>query len=172
MSGAGIDASILFVDKPNGNYLPAANAPQIDASINTLLDRAAMTNVRDPMGIAVSPILAPERDATGQLRVDDVTVAPPTGIGGIGEQVFKDRGALDRSDVTGPVAILLNPQDNDSEGLDLDPVQTIVHFDGDVIEYFEIQLTDVNGVGPDPNTVLSEALILSEDGHALTEGVA
>ena len=44
-------------------------------------------------------------------------MAPPFGVGA---NVFKDRGALDRADFVGPNASLGSPQDNDFAGFDRD----------------------------------------------------
>ena len=63
--------------------------------------------VKNPLGLSPSPILAPQFDVNGQLRVDDPTVQTPNGLG---EQVFKDRGAFDRGDVVGPRVVLLTPR--------------------------------------------------------------
>ena len=62
-----------------------------------------MITIRQPLGIASSPILAPDLDLYGQQRVDDPAVASPSGLG---QNVFKDRGAIDRSDFSGPTATL------------------------------------------------------------------
>ena len=67
------------------------------------------------MGIPPSPIQAPDVDLLGQLRVDDPNVPSPPGLG---SNVFKDRGGLERADFLGPLAVLLNPVDNDSAAHD------------------------------------------------------
>src|SRR5690606_749897 len=64
----------LFIDAPNGNFYLAPNSKAIDSSINVLQDRPYMVSIGSPLGIAPSPILAPERDAFGQLRVNDPDV--------------------------------------------------------------------------------------------------
>lgn len=89
----------LFVDGPSGNFSLASGSRAIDASLNSLQDRVSMTTVTQQLGIAQSPILAPDRDLFGQLRIDDPTVAP---FPGLGSNVFKDRGAIER--VTGAQA--------------------------------------------------------------------
>ncbi len=86
-----------------------------------------MTSVKIPLGLLPSPIIAPTTDISGQLRVDDPTVAAPPGLG---ESVFKDRGAADRSDFFGPIAVSISPLDNDSAGLDRDAGQGIVELVG------------------------------------------
>ena len=131
-------ATQLFVNPAEGNYYPAEFSPVIDSAVDSLEDRPAMVLVQDPLGIARSPILAPEYDASWQLRVDDPAVFPPSGLG---ENVFKDRGALERADFVGLSAILLNPTDNDADGFDINPIETVVQTFG-VIDSFSIQLVE------------------------------
>ena len=95
------------------NFFPAPLTAAIDSSVDSLEDRPQFITVKAAMGISNSPILAPARDVTGQLRIDDPNVSPPQGQGG---DVFKDRGSLDRSDFIGPAAVLLNPRDDDADG--------------------------------------------------------
>jgi tetratricopeptide (TPR) repeat protein len=76
-----------------------------------LEERPDFAKVKQPMGIAVSPILAPDLDAVGLLRSDDPDVETPSGLGA---NVFKDRGGLDRADFIGPDAVLVQPLDNDA----------------------------------------------------------
>ena len=165
----------LFVDPRFGNFYLDAGALAIDSSIDSLEDRTVLVNVKDPIGITVSPILVPDRDITGQLRVDDPSVDTPSGVG---QKVFKDRGALDRSDFVGPTAQLVTPQDNDSAGLDQDPRPNIVQFVSSVSEYV-ISLADGSdpsedtlvGTGPDDNTVVSANVTIARDGNPLQEGI-
>ena len=84
----------VFVSAGTGNVYPAPSSPVIDSSIDSLQDRPSLVAVKQPLGIASSPILAPQYDSTGQLRVDDPSVETPFGLG---ENVFKDRGAQDRA---------------------------------------------------------------------------
>jgi hypothetical protein len=109
------DSARLFVNAQAGQYLPAAGSILIDSGIDSLPERPLFANVKKSVGISVSPVIAPDRDAVGQLRVDDPTVSPPSGVG---QNVFKDRGALDRADFLGPTAVLVNPLDNDALGVD------------------------------------------------------
>jgi hypothetical protein len=148
----------LFVNSADWNFFPAPTARSIDSSVSTLGERPKFAFVKKPMGISDSPILAPIRDASGQLRIDDPNVAPPQGQG---QNVFIDRGSLDRSDFVGPLAILIGPQDNDIEGQDLDPANTVVHLAEGVYSSFSIQLLDgfetadpFPGVGVNDDTVV------------------
>ncbi|MCL4200996.1 MAG: choice-of-anchor L domain-containing protein [Pirellulaceae bacterium] len=148
----------LFVDALDANLFPAQLARSIDSSVGSLEDRPSLINVKRPMGLSNSPIIAPKRDATGQLRIDDPAVDPPQGVG---DNVFIDRGSLDRSDFVGPVAELVFPRDNDTQGLDIDPTLTVVHLLSGVYPSFSIQLIDgfeladpFPGVGVNDNSVL------------------
>jgi hypothetical protein len=96
-----------------------------------------MVQVSQPLGIAAAPIQTPDYDAYGQLRLDDPAVAPPPGLG---ENVFKDRGAVDRSDFAGPGAKLVYPLDNGAE--DRDPNSTMVNLARTSLDEFSIQLGD------------------------------
>jgi hypothetical protein len=129
----------LFVNPNAGNFYLAAQSPAIDSSVDSLLDRPALVTVRNPLGILPSPIIAPDRDSVGQLRVDDPSVSTPDGFG-LNPQ--KDRGAIDRVDFVGPTSILINPADNDAQGTDLDPAPTVVVRSNDIIRDFTIRLLD------------------------------
>ena len=100
------DAGPLFVNEKVNNFYLASGSRAIDSSINSVQDRPELLAIKQPLGIAASPILAPDLDALGQVRVDDPTVNTPPGQGG---NVFKDRGALDRADFSGPSAVMLIP---------------------------------------------------------------
>ncbi|MEZ6091628.1 MAG: Ig-like domain-containing protein [Pirellulaceae bacterium] len=132
-----------------------------------------------------SPVLAPNRDVFGLLRVDDFTVATPPGIGG---NVFKDRGAVDRADFVGPGATLILPFDNDAAGNDADPNLTRVDWQASAPGSFRIRLQDIADpadpfVGSNINndTVINStldglresgaAITLFENGRLLEEGV-
>ncbi|MEZ6130797.1 MAG: DVUA0089 family protein [Planctomycetaceae bacterium] len=95
----------VFVDVSVTNLYPAPGSPLIDSSLDTLDERTEVTTVRDPLGIARSPILAPQLDLFGQTRADDDL--PGTGPGAPGANVRKDRGAIDRVDFDGPTSSLL-----------------------------------------------------------------
>ena len=108
----------LFVNAQAGEYLPAVGSPIIDTAINKLDERPSLTALRLGSGFAESRMCwLPSTILVGQLRADDPSVSPP---GGIGQNIFKDRGALERADFIGPAAILLDPIDNDALGIDRD----------------------------------------------------
>jgi hypothetical protein len=150
------NADRLFVDPSVGNFYLLPGSPAIDSSIDSLLDRATMVSVRNPLGIPPSPILAPTRDASGQLRIDDPNAVSP---GGSGENVYKDRGALDRSDFVGPTSFLLMPLDNGPD--DGDASVSKVVLGNASLSSFEIQLSDL-GLGMDDNSVISQAVTLED----------
>jgi hypothetical protein len=165
----------LFVDGANGNFLLMEGSRAIDSSVERLGERDRLAAISAAVGIAESDILAPDRDVRGQLRVDDPNVEPPSGFG---ENVFKDRGALDRVDFVGPTAVLVNPMDNDAAGQDLDPTVTVVRLLGEVLGSFAIQLLDgvsladpAGGTGADPLTVTRDAIAVTRDGNLLAEGI-
>ncbi len=165
----------LFINKDLNNFYLAPHAKAIDSSVDSVQDRTAMVTIRQPLGIASSPILAPNVDLYGQARVDDPSVASPSGLGG---NVFKDRGAIDRSDFAGPSASLILPRDNDAVGVDEDPRGTFVAVREQTLFGFSIQLIDgiapsdqSNGSGPDRNTVNARAITVLKDGDPLEEGV-
>jgi len=165
----------LFVNAGTGNYYPAPGSPAIDSSINTLQDRDSLTTVKEPLGISESPIVAPATDGTGQKRVDDPTVATPSGLG---QNVFKDRGAIDRADFVGPNAVLITPEDNDQLGRDRDSDLSEVELRTDGLDYISIQLVDglqaidlVHGSGIDDHSVVPQSLTLARDGEVIEYGV-
>ncbi|MBI2477869.1 MAG: hypothetical protein HYV60_04255, partial [Planctomycetia bacterium] len=171
------DPNVLFVDAVNENFYlqPCSNA--IDNSVGSLLDRADLVRVRAPLGISPSPILAPENDVTGQKRVDDPNVETASGFG---ENVFADRGAIDRADFAGPTANLRQPADNDADGIDLrrNEVSIVQLAQGIVGSSFEIRLVDgvepadpTDGLGVDDQTVVSSAVVVQRDGITLQDGV-
>lgn len=155
----------LFIDQPGGNYYPAPLSLTIDSSLDTLGDRPDITRVKNPLGISVSPILAPARDVFGQFRGDDPAVAPPSGLG---SNVFKDRGAIDRVDFFQPNAIIANPEDGSVNDLDPDPNEIWIDLPSD-LRQFIIQLDD-EGIGIDDSSVTSAAFELFMDGQLLIDG--
>src|SRR5205823_3926896 len=96
---------------------PAPGSQAIDSSINTLADRPSIAAVESSIGIPASPILAPDRDLFGQLRVDDPNQSPPPGLG---QNIFKDRGAVERADFDPPTGSIIVTDDKNVDILDND----------------------------------------------------
>ncbi len=164
---AGVNPA-LFVNPVADNFYLVSGSRAIDNSLNQLDDRFDFfQQIKNPLGIPASPILAPDLDVFGQLREDDTT-SDPTGQG---SKVFKDRGAIDRADDIGPIAQLLNPLDNDSEHRDVDPSDTYVQLLEATLSHFAILIKDQDGTGPDPQTITNLSVSLTEDGVGLVEGV-
>ncbi len=164
-----------FVSAGTGNLYPAPASPLIDSSIDSLEDRPSLVAVKRPLGIAESPLLAPEFDIKGQLRVDDPAIETPSGLG---ENVFKDRGTQDRADFVGPSVIVRNPVDNDVAGLDGNPDPTIVELTNTTLSYFDLQILDglepsdpARGTGVDNSTVSSASVLVFRNNQPLVEGV-
>lgn len=144
----------LFTSLADRNFYLKQNSLAIDSSVNTLQERPNLQSVNAPLGIAPSSIQAPDIDLLGQLRVDDPNVPSPPGLG---SNVFKDRGALERSDSSGPIATLRNPLDNDAGGLDRTAATSGADLNkvlivGRQLPDFTIQLNDL-GLGIDDSTV-------------------
>ncbi len=163
----------LFVDAANGNYYLVSGSAAADSSLNTLQDRFNYVNFKNQIGIPPSPIVAPDRDVFGQLRVDS-----GQSPGGGGSSVFKDRGAVDRADFDAPFAVLLDPIDNDITGIDRDPNATIVSLPDPVVEAFSILLSDgrgpnapFEGTGVNPLTVSRDTVTVHRNNRLLVEGV-
>jgi hypothetical protein len=180
-----IDPTIRLLSNPEGgDFKPAPGSPAIDSSIDSLLEREEYNAFKRAVGIAPSPIFAPVIDVFGQFRSDDPDVSSPSGIGG---DVFKDRGAVERADFTGPVADLTNPLVNDAAGRDQDSSRTIVRLASGTSREFRIRLQDIgdaadpfNGIGVDGTSILGletalrlpgAAVTLFENERLLTEGL-
>lgn len=174
----------LLVNPSGDDFSPIPGSIAIDSSINSLAERDAYASLKQALGLPVNPLLAPNRDLTGQLRVDD----PNVSFSGLGSNVFKDRGAVERADFVGPVAVIINPFDNDSQGTDKDPNISFVQLTEGVVDEFRIQLRDsgdasdpFQGSGIDDASVvgprvagvrdIGSVLTLFEDGKLLVEGV-
>lgn len=165
----------MFVGVGTGNLYPAASSPVIDSSIDSLEDRPSFVAVKAPLGLSASPILSPQTDINGQLRVDDPSVETPSGLG---ENVFKDRGAQDRADFVGPSVVVVNPADNDLNGVDGNPASSIVELTNATLHYFDIQLfdglepMDPNlGSGIDHSTVSAASVLLYRNNVPMVQGV-
>lgn len=144
-------ADPLFRDPANRNFYLAAGSKAIDSSLNTLADRPSIASVRSSVGIQPSNILAPDRDLFGQLRLDDPNQTPPPGLG---SNIFKDRGAIERADFFPMTAQVIDPLDNDPNGRDRDANANDVKIKNELLEKFVIKFADV-GVGVDDLTVKS-----------------
>jgi hypothetical protein len=168
------DNEPLFVDRDNGNFYPEDLSRVIDSSIDSLEDRSELVTVKEPVGISRSPILSPDFDVLGQLRIDDPRVEPPEGFG---RNVFKDRGAIDRVDFLGPIVRFETPRDNDTAGLDKNPAEDRVRLENALLNRFVVQLEDLGeataptGTGIDDTIISSESVILRRDGDVLVPGV-
>ncbi|MFM8263586.1 MAG: cadherin-like domain-containing protein, partial [Pirellula sp.] len=158
----------LFTDPTRDRFYLRALSQAIDSSIASLEDRNLLDQVRSAVGLPTSPIIAPEFDAYGLLRSDDPSVSTP---GGLGSNVFADRGALDRVDLDGPLAILQRPLDNDAAQVDRDGSNTYVQLKTGNIDYFEILIDERQGTGPDPLTITQDNVVLTENGRMLSPGV-
>ena len=160
-----------FVNAAGGNFYLVAGSEAIDSSVNTLQDRSEYVAVKSPLGIAQSPIIAPDHDLYGQLRGDEPAVASAPGLG---SNVFKDRGAIDRVDFVQPTLIVVSPIDgNPITPIDRDGSPNAIRLeraDGVGITRFVLQIDD-QGVGIDKSTVTSAAFLVTRDGVTLTAGI-
>ncbi len=155
-----LDTEALFVDAAAGNFYLADNSKAIDSSLNRLADRPLFTAVKTPLGIPASDVFAPGYDVYGQLRVDDPTQSPPPGLG---SNVFKDRGAIERADFVGPTARITLPADNDVAGVDLDNTPTKVYVaNPELFTTMIIKLSDT-GIGIDDALVNASQFILTAE---------
>jgi hypothetical protein len=162
----------MFVSPGTGNFYPAANSPLVDTAVDSLQDRPNMVAVKQGLGIPASPVLAPDYDRNGLLRVNS------SSGGGVGNNVFKDRGSLDRADSVRPSVTLLNPLDNDAAGLDSNSESTVVELTNVTLNYFDIQLFDGSGLADgnrgsniDDSTVTSHSFVVYKDRVPLVEGI-
>lgn len=175
----------LLIYPAGNNFKPDINSVVIDSAINTLTGRDSLTAVAQSVGLPTSNIVAPDRDVEGVLRADNPNVAPP---GGLGSNIFKDRGSNEVADFIGPVAILENPQDNDALGIDTDAAVSFLRLTDGTYREFRIQLQDNGdasdpfiGTGIDDTTVTVPAIdglrsrganvTIFEDDRLLTEGI-
>ena len=162
-----LPSDVLFVNPGLNNYYPASGSLAVDSSLNSLSDRPAFTAVKNPLGIPISDLVAPEFDLFGQKRLDDGSQDPPPGLG---NDIFKDRGAIERADFLGPFAKFTVPAEDNQVG-DLDGGLTRIHVDN--LEFpttLSIDLLD-NGIGVDDLQVRSAQFQLFQNGVLLTENV-
>ena len=160
-----------FVNAGGGNFYLVADSEAIDSSVNTLQERSDYMAVKSPLGIAPSPMIAPDSDLYGQLRGDEPAVASAPGLG---SNVFKDRGAIDRVDFVQPILSIISPIDgNPIAPIDRDGSPNAIRLeraDGVGITRFVLQIDD-QGVGIDKSTVTSAAFLVTRDGVTLTAGI-
>ncbi len=176
---------VLLADAHGNNFLPAPGSRVIDSATNNLNERSSFSTVKSAVGLPTSNILAPNRDVNGVLRADNPNFA---NFGSSGQTVFKDRGSAELADFIGPVAIALNPRDNDAAGLDRDTTVSFIQRGEGMLGEFRIQLVDTGdasnpftGIGIDDSTVRVAAIAdlrksganvtLFENDRLLTEGV-
>ena len=148
-------ADPLFTNPGRANFYLASGSQAIDSSLNALGDRQGLVNVKSPLEIPPSNIVAPQSDAFGQARVDDPNVASPPGLG---SNVFRDRGAIERADFSGPTANLLVPTDNGAG--DLNPAVNAYRSYADAPGRLIVQLADV-GIGIDDATITPANFVLT-----------
>src|SRR5262249_55978666 len=144
--------------------------PVVDSSLANLADRPSISAVKSSVGIPQSPILAPDFDQFGQLRVDDPNVSPPPGLG---SDIFKDRGAVERADFSRPTggvyvtdSQLVDIFDNDAAKRDRNSADNDMAIRNTDVTRFVIRLNDV-GVGIDDATVTSAQFTVTSDGVLL-----
>ncbi len=164
----------LFINAANRNFYPAKNSLAIDSALNSLADRPSIASVKSAIGIPQSPILVPDRDIYGQLRVDDPNQDPPPGFG---QNVFKERGAVERADFTSPNVSIKEPVDNDENTpfRDRNRNPNDVAIRNENLTQFVIKLSD-DGVGIDDFTVdpLKDGsqFVITQDGVVLNNQFA
>ena len=142
-----------FVNAAGGNYYLAPGSAAIDSSLDTLQDRNQFVVLKNAVGIPPSPLLAPSLDLYGQLRLDDPSVAG--GAPGLGLNVFKDRGAIERADFVQPTAALVTPLDGSTD--DRLPAANVIRLERETargLTEIVLQLADT-GIGIDDATVTS-----------------
>ncbi len=156
----------LFVDADKNNFYLKPSSLAIDSSLDSLQDRNELTAVTGALLFPPSPIQAPITDLLGQKRVDDPNVSSPVGLGG---EVFKDRGAVERADFAGPTATLSGPLDNDATGNDRSPLANQVLLVNQLVTEFAVQLLDTDGSGIDGTTVGLSKFTIQRTANGTTE---
>jgi hypothetical protein len=162
----------LFIDIANGNFqlrlgTQTVTNLAVDSANNSVDDRANLAAFRQGVGLAPSPILAPNVDQLGLVRQDDPNSPTPPGLGA---NLVKDRGALERTDFFGPLAVLITPADNQPG--DTNPLFNDVAVSGGlVVQKFAIQLRELLGVGVDDSSVVAATVtIRRNNGNPLVVG--
>ena len=177
------DTAVQYAEA--ANFQPDIDSLLIDSSVSSLVERDALVNLKNSLGLPISNILTPTIDVAGILRADNPDVAPP---GGIGASIFVDRGSSELADFVGPIAIAEAPRDNDADGVDADPTVGTIDLKSGVYEEFRIQLRDTGdasdpfaGIGIDDASVVVPAIpgvrpsganvSLFENDTLLTQGI-
>jgi len=164
----------LFVDAPNDNFYldPSQNGnpnQAIDSSLDVRVARTLYTGVTQELGIPQQDMFAPSADVYGQTRVADTS---PTSTFnqkpiGVGASAFRDRGAIERADFSGPTAGLTLPLDNE-DGVDFDSDLTSVAIDNPaLLTTFIISLVDP-GTFPNAGVGVNDLLSGLVSGGAFT----
>lgn len=139
----------LFVNPLTNNFYLASGSQAIDSSLNSLAERTDVHALLSPLGIPDSPIFAPEFDLYGQLRQDDGNQNPAPGLG---SNIVKDRGSVERADFDGGIASLVIPEDNGPLDLE-DTLLDVVHIDQpSFFNQIVVKLVDT-GIGIDDASV-------------------
>ncbi len=164
---------VLLVDSQGNNFLPADGSRVIDSATSSLNERSSFSSVKTAVGLPISNVLTPNRDVNGVQRADNPNFA---NSGGSGQTIFKDRGSSELADFVGPIAVALNPRDNDAAGLDSDKSTSFIQRGAGVLGEFRIQLVDTGdgsnpftGIGIDDSTLkVAEIPGLRREGANLT----
>jgi hypothetical protein len=158
-------AQQIFVNAAGGNFYPVEGAPQIDSSLNNLGDRSILVASQNSIGYPITatgvltsnPVIAPRTDRFNQLRQDDPFVPNADGLGA---DIFKDRGAVERIDFVGPRATLVIPEDQGTADGN-NAVDTYFVTSLDPIATIELELSD-QGIGIDPTSVVTQQFVLEQ----------
>ncbi len=169
VSGATANQSLTLASNPFvaagfANFYLSEGSAAIDSALNTLQDRTEYNVVTSPLGIPVSPIVAPDRDIYGQLRGDDPKQASTPGLG---SNIVKDRGAVDRVDFAAPYRSLVIPADTIRTVAvvrdDSNHVLTAIGTQGRGVTRLELHLAD-KGSGIEPASVVDPTTLVVRPG--------
>lgn len=161
----------IFVNPTAGNFYlrpGTQGSPNlaIDSAVDSLGERSDLAALKTSLGMLPSSIVSPTTDINSQSRIDDPSVTTPPGVG---NNSFKDRGAIERADFNGPYAFLVTPQDN-SAG-DANPALGAVTLTaGFGLTKFEVGLADIAGTGIDQQSIDTSDVTLTLNGAILTQG--
>jgi len=161
----------IFVNAAAGNFYlrpGTTGSPNlaIDSAVDSLGERSDLATLKASLGMLPSSIVSPIVDINNQSRIDDPSVTTPPGVG---NNSFKDRGAIERSDFNGPFAFLATPQDN--AGGDTNPATGAVTLTtGFGLTKFEVGLADLGGTGIDQQSIDATDVALTLNGQLLTQG--